>query len=372
MISSSSFLTPPAPTLQAPNPNPTQLHALAIATFAGELLETFHEFGLGNDGSDIRGDGLKQIRDGLVSIVQRVINPLVLGIKNELLPLTEALETPNGVKSSIGGKSNLTLHSSVITLQSIMPLYARALSRYATSSTSQTILASLLISVIWRAMVALSHRPFTPNTPPSSPGLPAASKKPKGSPSSTPPMTPPASRFTIKLPSPASRPPSPPNTVTPCSAAVDARALYDLFNQLPRPNVDKVTTKLPCEAVEEAFHGLDALPALFDMSASLPAKIVGGNDSNVLIQQLESVTAELPTLIALPVLLQVNGTSTPTVSSYLGLSEEEYRARCLTGFGRADECAAIVGQRVLDQLKPCNDSDLIVKWLEGEIQAAHN
>src|ERR1700761_4976547 len=75
IISSPLFLSPPAPTLLAPSPNPTQLHALAISAFAGEVLEVFDDFSLGLDG-DVRGDGLKVIREGLVSFINRVVNPL--------------------------------------------------------------------------------------------------------------------------------------------------------------------------------------------------------------------------------------------------------------------------------------------------------
>ena len=39
---------------QMPNPNPTQLHALALAGIAGELLETFDDLRLGLE-VDVRG-----------------------------------------------------------------------------------------------------------------------------------------------------------------------------------------------------------------------------------------------------------------------------------------------------------------------------
>lgn len=372
LISSPAFLSPPAPTLQVPHSNATQLHALGIATFAGELLETFDEFSLGNDHIEMRGDGLKQIREGLVSLVHRVVNPLTVAIKQELLTLVEALEIPGSAKPlpSNGKAIGIPLlHPSVISLQSIIPIYARALTRYASTPTSQTILASLLISVIWRAMVALSHRPYTLPVLPLSGALATATKRLKSSPSSTPPATPPASRFTIKLPSPSSRPPSrppsPPNSAA-SSVATDARVLYELFNQLPRPSLEKASTRLAREAVEEAFHGLEALPSFFDLVPTLPNRVT--SDETVL-QQLESVTAELPTLIALPVLLQISGLS--SVSSFVGLSEDEYRNGCLAGFGRADECAAVVGHRVRDNLGIDTQLGFIIaKWLDGEIQAA--
>jgi hypothetical protein len=67
LLSSPEFLNPLASTIQAPDPNPTQAHALSYATLAGELLEVFDELGLGLD-SDLRGDGLKSTREGLMSV----------------------------------------------------------------------------------------------------------------------------------------------------------------------------------------------------------------------------------------------------------------------------------------------------------------
>ncbi|KAJ7594777.1 hypothetical protein C8J56DRAFT_448663 [Mycena floridula] len=364
LISSVAFLTPAAPIISAPNPNPTQIHALAISTFAGELLETFEQFNLGVDAADGRGDGLRSVREGLVSIVQRVINPLVAGIKHELMPLIEALESPHGIKWG-------RVHPSISTMQSVLPVYVRALTRYSSSSTSQTILASFLISVVWRSMVALSNRPFAPSSPPASPGL-VPNKKRRSSPSSTPPLTPPAARFNIKLP--VSRPPSPPNVVDPCQVATDARALYELLNMLPRPSADSAGTRLAREAVEEAFHGLEALPNLFNSAYALPSRASGEYSAETLAQELQTHTAELPTLLALPILIQVYG-STSTVASILGLSEDDYRSGCLSGFGRADSCAAAVGQRVLDHLlldHPRSDNLglAITRWLDGEIEEA--
>lgn len=375
LISSPAFLTPPSPTVQAPNPNPTQLHALGIATFAGELVETFDELCLGID-ADPRGDGLKIVREGLVSVVTRVVNPLVGGIKAALIPLLEALETPSSgatVKPLPGAKLPVSQHPSIVALQSLMPIYARALTRYTVSQTSQTILATFLISVVWRGLVALSQRPYVSGTPPSSPGLhPTTVKKRRGSPSSTPPLTPPASRFTIKLPSPASRPPSPPTLAVPPSTAGDARALYELLNSLPRPAAGKSVSTLASEAVDEAFNGLKALPPLCDAVQALPFKLNGGSlVTNQLIHELVTLANELPTLIALPVVLHAYGSGTSSVSGLLGLPEAEYRASCLTGFGRADECAALVGQRVLGSLSADQEAGAIVMgWLVEEIEGA--
>lgn len=373
LISSPAFKLPPSPTVLAPNPNPTQLHALAIATFSGELLETFDLLDLGMD-SDVRGEGLKQIREGLVSLINRVVGPLVAGIRVELMPLLEALETPNTINATKvapgtrpGGVHH---HPSIVTLQGVMPVYARALARYTTSTVSQTILATFLISVVWRGLVALAHRPYLPPSPPPSPGLlPLAIKKSRSS--STPPLTPPAGRFAIKLP--PSRPPSPPPVAVPATAAADARALYDLFKLFPCPPTDKEATRLAREVVDDALEGLKALPPLLDaVHALTSAQADKGVDT--LAQELELIATEVPLLIALPILLHAHvhgGSATTSVAEMLGLSEAEYRKECLFGFGRAEECATPVALRVMDVLCASPAANPIVcKWLEMEIVEA--
>ncbi|KAF7979869.1 hypothetical protein HWV62_40639 [Athelia sp. TMB] len=374
IISAPAFLVPPAPTPQAPNPNPTQLHALALAGFAGELLETFDELSLGMD-ADPRGDGLKVVRDGLVSLIGRVVNPLVGAIKTELIPLIADLEKPTSVngavhKTTAGPKIVVIQHPSMVTLQAMMPIYAKALARYNISSTSQATLASLLISLLWRSLMALSHRPqqpaSRPNTPGPHPNVTVPPKRRDTGPSSGH-TTPPAGRFSIKLP--PSRPPSPPSVPVASSTAADARTLHDLLSLFPRPIA---SNKLACEAVDEAFDGLKALAALLEHTQSnVCMKIAPSVDDQQ--AELEVLTADLPTLIALPVLLRAHVTPFQPVSTILGLSEEEYRKGCLPGFSRAEDCAAVVGQRVLDALAsqtPSSDAQIVIKWLESEIAAA--
>ncbi|KAF8170252.1 hypothetical protein K438DRAFT_1854290 [Mycena galopus ATCC 62051] len=349
ILSSPLFLTPPAPTVQAPTPNATQLHALAISAFAGEVLEVFDELALGLD-ADVRGDGLKAIREGLVSIITRVVNPLVAGIRAEIMPLLQALETPNScntTKIASGSKHAPVPHQSITALTSVIPVYARALCRYTASRYSQAALTPFLISVIWRGLVALASRPYSPPSRPPSPAalLPTFGVKKRRSESITPPLTPPSARFTIKLP--PSRPPSPPGVLTPTSTAADARALYELLGTLPRPDVGTESTPLA--------------PLLDAVQAVPPSQCASGDE-------LEVLTEELPTLLALPVLLNAYGGKCRSVAQMLGLPEDEYRKGCLSGFGRAEECAGAVGQRVLDVLRREDGVPTIVReWLEAEM-----
>ncbi|KAJ7078869.1 hypothetical protein B0H15DRAFT_788476 [Mycena belliarum] len=364
VISSPLFVSPPAPTLQAPNPNPTQLHALALAAFAGEVLEVFDDLALGLDG-DARGDGLKVIREGLLSIINRVVNPLIAGIRAEMMPLLEALQAPNScsaLKVAAGAKNTPVQHQSIAALASVIPVYARALSRYTSSRYAQAALTPFLISVVWRGLVALASRPYTPPSPPPSPGLPPSMlpKRRRGSASLTPPLTPPSARFSIKLP--PSRPPSPPSVHVPTSTAADARTLYELLRSLPRP-VDAASTRLAHEAIDEAFEGLQALAPFLETAQTPEA------GHRVSEEELEALTEELPTLLALTVLLNAYGTkSGRSIAQMLGLSEEEYRKGCLSGFGRAEECAGAVGQRILDVLRKGEGTPAVVcEWLEAEI-----
>jgi len=374
LLSSPEFLNPPAPTIQSPNPNPTQAHALSIATFAGELLEVFDELGLGLD-SEARGDGLKSTRGALLSVTTRVIHPLVAGIRAELISLVGALESPapmSAPKPATSSKAVVTHHPSIHTLQALVPIYGRALMRYFSTTPTQSHLASLEISVVWRTLVALAHRTPSQLTPPSSPNLMHASIKKGRAVSSTPPTTPPSTRFTLKLP--PSRPPSPPTLqhVMPLIVG-DTRAVCDLLSSLPRPATDKESTRLAREAVSDACDGLKALLRLMEF-----VQRTDTSNAEELARELKALTADLPTLIALPMLLNsyvfTGERGGPrTVSSILGLPEERYRQECLSGFGRAEECTSAVGRRVLDVLstQPGLSSDpaaeAVICWLEAEI-----
>jgi len=328
---------------------------------------------LGTD-ADVRGDGLKPIREGLVSLINRVVTPLVTNIRNELIPLLDALEAPSAsnVSKAVGVKPNVVYHSSITAMQTIMPIYAKALTRYTSSAASQATLAAFLISIVWRGLVALSHRPFLATSPPPSPSLiPVAAKRSFGT--SSPPQTPPAARFNIIHSSsrPSSRPPSPQMGPIPATTAGDARALYDILRLLPLPMGDKASAGLAREVVDDAFESLQALPHLLEAVYAVPRKIDSQWRLNETARELEILATKVPLLIAIPVFLQapINGVlSTYFVSSIVGLSETQYRSECLSGFGRAEECSTTVASRVLVAL---NDNPtvhpVVSKWLEMEI-----
>ena len=326
-------------------PNPVQLHALSIAKFAEELLEVFDKHSLGMD-NDVRGDGLRPIREGLASLINRVVNPLITGIRMELIPLMEALEHPNpcSTKSLVGTKSSIVYHPSIVSLQTLMPVYARALTTYTTSTLSHSTLASLLISVLWRALVALSHRIDINTSPTLTPqSSPIAAKK----------------RGTIT--------PSPPPTskLTKARALMDCKVLCDLLDQLPRPSAGPASTELAKEAVDQAFEGLRTLPTLLDI---VNDKGRSGTTED-LIKKFNDLTTKIPSLIALPIILRAfSGPGMSSVSAMLGIPEEEYRKGCLSGFGRAEECTVTVAQCVMDELKtnPSKNA-IVIRWLDMEL-----
>ena len=373
VTSSPQFAAHPSPAA----PSSAQLYAVAFASFAAELLESLDARGVFlADHHAILGvaDGLRGIRDTLESFIGRVINPLTNSIMKELLPLVEALEystpvfgsPPSQVKQTPIQHKGVSLHPSITAIQSVIYAHARNVEQYTSlpSMTSQTTLATLLISLIWRGLVVLSRRapavlPCVASTPTQQVMSPATLlwKKVGGNP--TPPTTPPPVRFSIKLP--PSRPPSPPSSQLPCPA-MDARALYNLVNVLPRPSEDSHYA-LAREAVDEAFGGLAALCALLDYEAA-------GN-----LENLDGVTADLPTVIALPVLLRIfggledhkEGGDAWDVPALLGMTDKEYRDKCLGGFTRAEECGPLVARNVLSVLLERRNSkcERLIHWLEG-------
>jgi len=243
----------------------------------------------------------------------------------------------------------------------MVPIYARAVTQYTTSTASQATLASLFITLLWRGLVALGNRPFPSMSPPNSPGTTPRILKGNSTPKNNP------TRFSIKPPS--SRPPSPPSVQIASTAAADAHALYDLLSLFPRPIA---TNKLAREAVDQAFDGWKALIALLE-AVQNNAFPKGNQTRDEWETEMEVLTSDLPTLISLPILLRVYMSTPRTVAEILRISEDEYRKSCLHGFGRAEECALTVGQRVLDVLAneaSTPGNEMITKWLEAELASA--
>lgn len=359
--------------------NATQLHAVGLATLAGEILETFDQLGLGLE-IDGRSDGLKVTREGLLNLVTRVVNPLIASIQSELLPLIGGLEKSSPIgRSGSGLNSRIvktpTPHPSMVALHAVVPLYAGGLAKIAAVDAAQSSLGAMLIALVWHGLVALAHRPLTSGSPPASPKLTSATAKPKIKSSPTPPASP-SPRFMTIIP--PSRPSTPPNPQAGSSLPGDARALLDMLGLIAKPSKDKAAGPLASEAVDEAFAALESLVSLFDFIYSNP-RPEGALNFEQLEAHLIAVTDDLPTLIGLQILLRAyvarggsqEGGDSRSVASMLGMAEEPYRANCLTGFNRADECEEVVGKHIIRDLR--NDSAtlgaaMVANWLERQIR----
>lgn len=358
---------------QHPNLTPIQVHALALARFASELLACFDELKL-DPHCDPRGDSLKSTKEGLASLVSRVTSPLIQKLKDELVPQLQTISQTNvhhtpHVTTRVGGGGSKTLthvHPSIVSLQPLMPLYGKVLSRCSEMSSAQNALTTFVISIVWQCLVTLAYRPSVPrlraNSDPPQPmtiTASASSLKKRIASGFTPPSTPPTTRFKL----PPSRPPSPSASVFVPNAIDDARALYDMLSLFPKPKEEYEVAR---EAVDEAFEALAALTAL--LAAVCDTRIREDLD-------LELITTDLPVLIALPILLGWLGYDGATViPAMLGLSETDYRESCLAGFGRADECTSVVGERVLEVLRSergdNQKGDMVIKWLSAKVEAA--
>ncbi|KAG8821033.1 hypothetical protein FRC17_009939 [Serendipita sp. 399] len=167
----------------------------------------------------------------------------------------------------------------------------------------------------------------------------------------------------------------------------DLKAVYELLvsSEIPRP----LEGSLAREAVDEAF---DQLAVFRDWLASATTPPAPGIQVTGLEKLMATVPADAPILLVLPVLLNgawleqsLSLSLSLSTSSSLSLSsssyhtgsdaavaaasslenvsmaklvgyddEETYRRQVLCGFGRAEECEAVVVQRVLERLRGMN------------------
>jgi hypothetical protein len=125
------------------------------------------------------------------------------------------------------------------------------------------------------------------------------------------------------------------------------------------------------EAVDEAFADLKALAPLLEAVDNPFFQV--NKSAEQIFTEIDCLSDDLPTLIALPVLLRMrsfgrqytNGGS--TVAAIINIPEDEYRKHCLSGFGRAEQCGSIIGQNVLDAIHALPASEpqgFLTNWLE--------
>ncbi|QRW11478.1 hypothetical protein RhiLY_10477 [Ceratobasidium sp. AG-Ba] len=381
-----------------------QAHALGLACMAGELLEALD--GLPADCNKVGGEGLRSTKEGLEGVIKRVVNPVFAAVRTELGALIDALEVaPEPCAVGVGKKDKVVGDQpAIVALQTAMPCAMRVLTRVGTvpGPVVRGALAQTDIAMVWRAMVALAHRPVSASVPSGS-GSPtrsssgtgflgkshgpskalsssastktqtlgktpslgsmAASSSGSAVPASltkrlTPPNTPPAGRFGLLLP--PSRPSSPPGSISPAAQlAHDARVVVGLLDALPKPAGEDAR-----EAVGEAF---DALRTFAELLGLLSASVL---DKQAIIDLVDGESAdeasgkeereELPALIVLPAVLRGK-----SVATLLDIPEAEYRERCLSGFGRAEASEEVVAKAVLRAWKEGESTEWVRAWLEG-------
>ncbi|KAF8316399.1 hypothetical protein DL93DRAFT_776343 [Clavulina sp. PMI_390] len=340
-----------------------QSHALGIARLAAELLEALK----GINTSVIVGAGgvdyLRGTRDGLEVLVQRVVNPLLSNIKIELGPVLDKLSAAPELEADGQAPSALPA------LTAALPGITMRLDWYTSPGVpAHSAHAALLISLVWRALVALSSRPLAdPFTfmgmkkprsregmnqggkDKTSPGLKAkkdlpfvsalsrpatingastpngaatpngiATAPPAVASGPTPPATPRFGRIGLPLTS-ISRPPSPTSSSGVVSKSKGAPASLPV-TPLQRLLADTsavqamlgTLSKPPCgclafEAVDEAF---DALAGFKTMLKWLVDEAVAQNEGPAkslqdIVEQLLEAAEDVPCLIALNVLVQL-------------------------------------------------------------------
>ena len=371
-------------------------HGLALAAFCAELLDVFAAHSLG----DARSPDLGVVKATIENAVVRLTSPLFTAVQGELIGCLEWATKPAVYKPA--GRP----HPALQQFQLLAPHAGRVLRRYAvdgggTSKITESQLASVLIAVSWAGMLALVCRPTAIKLLPSptSTGSPPASSSPGKAPSlalpgsktgRTPPSTPklglrllkdkdhpngssPTAFTLVSLPvtaltpvstiSTSSRPPSPPLfEVSPL--VLDFKVFLEVLErELPRPPAKE---GLAGEAVEEAFgrvralgdwiargfnshhnhHHMMASALKHFLSPQVAQAQVGGNDDDE-----EEEEEEIPFLLALELLLRHRLAVEHGAAAFLGMDEELYKKRCLSGFGRADEWACTVGRAVCKGLK---------------------
>jgi hypothetical protein len=350
-----------------------------------ELLQTFDTLSLGI-GQGVDRDGLRGVRETLETLVKRVVGGLLDGLKAEITGLLDPMEAapppiPSPPISSTAlihnpSSSSFLLPGShkpptpplpdpIANFATHIPSISQRLAKYASacppakdSGIIQTLLAGFLIKVMWKAVLTLSMRPLTlsASTEQLTPPTTSSGLKPRRSTgpdmhSYTPPSTPPSLRFTSLLPS-LSRPPSPPlrsRRTLSGEVGIVSKALREMV----RPKEGTVAA----EAVSEARDVCNDFEGWVKKIEPHPRPLQAN---------LEEEEEDVPMLLMLNVLL-ASQTPARRVGRLLGLDEGVYREGWMSGFGRADECAGVVGRAVVDVLERERVGEDVVAWIRARL-----
>jgi hypothetical protein len=225
---------------------PVTLHALALAQFCAEILETFTRYKICNATSD-----LAIIKSNLDAIVTRVTTPLFGQLQTDMNAMLEPVGHASNVTSSPAKEAALKdkalkPHSAIVTLNQNLPVVGKALRRYTfdTCAVTQTSLATFHINTLWQAMVQLSHR--APSVPPVNEHTNAMEKASnvihKSSFHSLAyALTPPASPLMMKRFSPPSSPPIKTKKLTPPNSPLPDKRVLSVPPLTSSPLVNSLT-----------------------------------------------------------------------------------------------------------------------------------
>ena len=365
-------------------------HGLALAGFCAELLEVFAAHSLG----EVRNSDIGAIKATIENTVLRLTSPLFAALQGELVGCLEGATRPAVYRPS--GRP----HPALQQFQLLAPHAGRVLRRYAVDGggackATESQLASVLIAVAWAGMLALVCRPTSirllpsptsPGSPPpgsASPGKAPSLALPGAKPSRTPPGTPkiplrllkdnhaagssPTAFALVALPvvaltpvsAASSRAPTPPPAEAPPPLVLDFRVFLEVLErELPRPPAKE---GLAGEAVDEAFGRVCALGSWIGRGFSNANTTTNGTTAASALRDFLDTDEdgdddneeedELPFLLALELLLRHRLGVENGAAAFLEMDEELYKKRCLSGFGRADEWACVVGRAVGEGLR---------------------
>jgi len=336
LLASPQFLpaSPPPVTLPA-----AQVHALALAVFAGELSDAL----LVPHAPRFVNDGLAPYRAQLSALETRAGLPIVTALKGVLTSLGADLAS-----ATTGAKE----HASVAALnQSVVgtsKLLHKLLGPEPTDK-RQIWVAELFAYVTWQGMVGLVYRPR--------PALRAASPERRASP---PPGPLPLladrgdapSRFGIKqLVSRPVTPAVPVRPATPSALSRDAQAFHSVVTALASA-CPPFTNALASDLLSEALLGLAQLRTLFSLASPPSVEVV--------IPELDL----LPSALVLTYLLPEG-----KLASLLGMDAVTFRNHCLIDENHAEQCEGTVEQIARDWVANKEAWVAVHRWLVGDAGA---
>ncbi|KAG8936286.1 hypothetical protein FRC02_003223 [Tulasnella sp. 418] len=167
--------TPSSPLLSL---NPTQVHAIALAHFASELLETFDTLGLGRTAGPGQGpDGLKAIREGLENVISKVLSPLLTVLKADAVAALDEMEGHSTTEAH--GPQMDKLEKTLVRVSGLVARLTMCVPNTGGQSVFiQSLIATFNINIVWRSMIALAHRPLPASATPVADALPIVTARP--------------------------------------------------------------------------------------------------------------------------------------------------------------------------------------------------